>query len=933
MTLLRAGAWLGLWLCLAPLNSAHAAVSTSAVHVSVFRRTHFSLSLPIVDAFERLLRGGGTSYRMIRVENIASHFNGEQYSYRIPARLRLEEPMMFEDEDKGLAPSTLQVMTLEAEGGTFALVPPAPDFFEAFERATQNPDNYPSHRVTETRRGTAEVTRTPLPGGAEIQTLKFPDFRGVAQWRDTIAVVYKIRIGDNEHEAVFLYKTRGGEGRLAAALQRLREKIPGLLVLNRGEIFVSGQTKTTGTVAGFRFERMGVDAAVPGSGEMARLSDLLAYREASPTGVQFVAANLVYSTETQKTLLPPYTIFERAGKRIAVLGLVHPGRRSFLDVDHAVRVTVTDPLVAAEHWVPKLRKQADIVIALTNLSAGRNTQLKRRGYGLDLIAGDYMGTQSAHRARTTTAEDDVRGVYSDALLTTSDSPTVLSHVELRHRELPGRRYGLSARERHVPLDETLPDLEGFPKFQTAGYGVTLDTRPAILPSTRRLYPLGEGLERLHARDFWSMAASLAARRTGAEAGVLPRFSINRHVAGDVQEDMVRDWFRWDDRLAVFELSGASLRQLLAEVRRQEKPGQSPPAGGYRIAAGGLGAGDRIHGVPIDSGARYRVAGTQRLLADAAGIPGLGSATQVKILGSLRDSVIAELRRGVRVGWDDKKYRELLLGRPVIETALWRVNFRDINLNVSNTKVVGDEAFAAVPNARVQAFDELLIGAGSKIDVEYLRGLYKWTNTLEAEYSKSKLSPPGRAVILNTPKNRLWFRTLGTLRLGSFPYGWIGKSFGPSFGLEYEGHLERLPLTRRRHIVSVLPGVELYDGSVLRSVQLAGNIRRDFTPLVPRNNYGTRLRALLSRKLKGTTLQGELLSNYFVRTPQDTNQDLRLEMNAILKLHVPIYKDFSVAPFIDFYYFMLKVRPVTGYSSIMGLSLSFSRLWKPQYEGL
>jgi hypothetical protein len=57
----------------------------------------------------------------------------------------------------------------------------------------------------------------------------------------------------------------------------------------------------------------------------------------------------------------------------------------------------------------------------------------------------------------------------------------------------------------------------------------------------------------------------------------------------------------------------------------------------------------------------------------------------------------------------------------------------------------------------------------------------------------------------------------------------------------------------------------------------------------------------------------------------------VEGDANAKLDIPIRKHLSVAPFVDFYWFGLKTQPRYGYSLMTGLSIGFSRLWKPQYE--
>lgn len=913
----------------------------TTLHIAAFRRTHFELSLPILEPFERMLQEGGTDFVLLRVENLSSHFNGEEYTYRLPERFLsgLVQSGLFEEQETRTGPERAELQVIETGGGYFAFVPPNPELMGRLLALVRDRRGYHHGRVPRSRLSRATLTRTSLADGSEIHALKIrsPEEVRSLQWRSTVALIYKIQYRGREFDAVFLYKTLGGEGRLASALEELREQYgPELLVLNRGEVFVGGATKTTGTLAGYRFEGMGVQASVVGTGELVRLKDLFAYRSerGADEGVHFLSANLVYSSDTTRTLLPTHRIFQVEGKRVAVLGLTRPAYGKFLAAEESQIYTVKDAIQTAREWVPRLREEADIVLVLSNLTTSANEKLRRSVPGIDVIVGDTFQFRTDSALPTTYRTDPERGPSQIALLITGDWPSVLSHVEIEHRPLGGGHYSLSVREDHILLDESFPDREGYPKFNPLGYGVSADTGPPILPAARRLY-LGKqtaGIARLDSRDFWNLGASLAAESLGAEAAFVPVWGIRQRTTGDFRESLVRDWFRRQDRFVVFQLPGSALSALISEVRRQEGGGPIPP-GGLRMAVGGVGAGNTIHGVAVEAKAFYRVAATRRLLALGRQYPAFGGVSRSKSMAPVDEVILSRLRSAAHEGWPAERYRPLLEGRAVRERGLWRVNFRDVSLNVSNTKVVRDDVFDNVPNARVNGFDELLIGSALKTNIEYLRGPLKWANILEVEYSKSRLSPPGRPRILNTPQNRLSFRTAGTRRVGSFPWHWAAKSYGPSFGVEYEGHVERVPLQRRKHIVSILPGAEFYGGSFLSSVEISGNIRRDFTPRTPVNQYGFRMRSTFGKRLGKSVFLGDFWANFFIKTSQDTAQDLKFEVNAKVKLNLPLYKSFSLAPFIDFYYFVLKIRPITGYSTITGLSLSFSRLWKPQYEPL
>jgi hypothetical protein len=273
------------------------------------------------------------------------------------------------------------------------------------------------------------------------------------------------------------------------------------------------------------------------------------------------------------------------------------------------------------------------------------------------------------------------------------------------------------------------------------------------------------------------------------------------------------------------------------------------------------------------------------------------------------------------------------GLPVAEPELWRINFRDISLNVRETKVQTSDAFSSVVNSRVQGSDELLIGETLKTDVELLHHSYKWTNTLEMEYAKDKISPRGQPSVTNVTSNRIMFLTLDTKRIGEIPYRWLAHSWGPSLGFEYDGEFQSTPGLPRKQVYSLFPGLEFFNGDVVKSLETTGVIKRDLSRTPPNTQTGLRARALVSTTIGtgGAKLNGELWNNYFFLTHSDNASDLRLEGDANAKLTVPIRKYLSIAPFVDFYWFGLKTQPAYGYSLTMGISIGFSRLWKPQYE--
>lgn len=873
------------------------------IHILSFGRAEHSVSNPLVSSWEAFLRA--EKLGVAGAENVPAAANGEQYAFEAgPAE-------------------TAPAAPLETSGGFFLLIPPDPALMERFEAFVRRPRGASDRRPPRLQRRRAALVSSGPEGRSLTLTLADSATPRAASWSESVALVYRLESGQ---KAVFLHKTRGGLGRVAAVAERLRERWGAdVLMLSRGDVF--GHRSSSGHAAGAAMTRLGVHAVVPGAAEWARLDEILAGQGGEKT--LYLAANLKSAPGARG--LAGRTVFEAGGLRVGVFGLSAEANARSLSGTNARSYELTDPLEAARDAVAALRGESDVVVALSNLTPSQNARLRARVPGIDVVVGDSLPSDPDSELETLTADDPERGPDDAALLVTADAPAVVTHLTLRYDDIGEGRYGLGAREERLALDESLPDLPGYAPFHYEAYGVDASLAPPLLPAARRLSPDGRGASGIRDLDFWRLAASLTAESFGAEAAFLPVQPVEERTTGDFREGMVRSWFVAPDRVVIVQLGGGALSRLLSDARRTESPDAAIPPGGLRLAVGGVGKGEKIHGVSVDHRSSYRVAVTERVLAQSEQFSSLAGAKVEETGPALEESVVSSLRAASAAGWAPDRYRSLFSGAPTRESGLWRINFRDVNVNISNTKVVSEPALAGVSNARIRGFDELLIGGLSKTDAEYVSGRAKWTNTLEMEYARSRLRPPGQREILSTPKNSLEARTSAALSVARFPVAWVAASVGPSLGVEYEGELERLPYTRRKHKVSVLPGVELFNGTLLRTVSLSANLQRDYTPPSPVNQYGARLRALMSAPVAGSMLAGELGTRYFFLTPHDTPQDLRLELDLSLKLHVPFFKRFTLAPYFDLLYVQHKVTPADGYSAVTGLSLGFSRLWKPKYE--
>lgn len=181
---------------------------------------------------------------------------------------------------------------------------------------------------------------------------------------------------------------RGGLARRATAIARRRESGTPVVLIDAGNTLFSGarqdlNAKSEGRLTVAAMNLMRYDALVLGPGELAagvgRLQARLAEAEFA-----VLSANVRLDGEL---LAEPYAVLERDGIRVAVLGLTAAANTSADD-----RLEVADPLAAASRHVPRLRRDADVVIVAANMGRGSESALEAAVAGADLIInGGYAG--------------------------------------------------------------------------------------------------------------------------------------------------------------------------------------------------------------------------------------------------------------------------------------------------------------------------------------------------------------------------------------------------------------------------------------------------------------------------------------------------------------------------------------------------------------
>ncbi len=108
-------------------------------------------------------------------------------------------------------------------------------------------------------------------------------------------------------------------------------------------------------------------------------------------GFPFLCANL----ETQNLNVLPYTIIQKNGLKVAFLGLITQDMPLLVPTENLVGIKFLNIVDTAQKWVPFLKKNADIVVALTHIgfdplaTSIDDQHLAKMVSGIDLILGGH----------------------------------------------------------------------------------------------------------------------------------------------------------------------------------------------------------------------------------------------------------------------------------------------------------------------------------------------------------------------------------------------------------------------------------------------------------------------------------------------------------------------------------------------------------------
>jgi 2',3'-cyclic-nucleotide 2'-phosphodiesterase (5'-nucleotidase family) len=348
---------------------------------------------------------------------------------------------------------------------------------------------------------------------------------------------------------------------MAAAIERVRaeNKAAGVytLVFNGGDM-ISGtpfSSRYRGEAEEKAMDAMGIDALVVGNHDFDFGRDVLE-RMTKDKGFKALSAN-VRKKDTGKLLVDPYAVFDLAPDlKIAVIGITHPGTALMTTPESVADLVFEDPVKTAKKYTRKLKKENNIVIALTHEGVDNDARLAKKDKNISLIVGghDHVREESYCIAikKTIACETPANGTYLGRI-----------DFTVNGKEIEGLKYSL------VPLVGKTED----PKVKKilAPYiaSVEKEMKEVIGVATK---------DYIHKRadpgvttDMGRFVTTALKESTGADIALYNRGGIRGSIKkGNITRGMIEEIAPFDNRVVLVSLKGADIDGMRDKVKKRGK---------------------------------------------------------------------------------------------------------------------------------------------------------------------------------------------------------------------------------------------------------------------------------------------------------------------------------------------------------------------------
>ncbi|WP_424243976.1 hypothetical protein Dip510_001162 [Elusimicrobium posterum] len=255
---------------------------------------------------------------------------------------------------------------------------------------------------------------------------------------------------------------------------------------------------------------------------------------------------------------------------------------------------------------------------------------------------------------------------------------------------------------------------------------------------------------------------------------------------------------------------------------------------------------------------------------------------------------------------------------------WELDLKKLSLNITSTEVKNAEYYQGFADSRLTADSQTLIQGFLDLRGNYYSTSYLWANTLLSEYGRTKIRPVAGETTKSESVDRIMLTTDYTRRMWDVENFLGGFEAGPFAKLGYETEFTKNDGDRKQVGRGKL-GAKVFEGKYIKSLYAAVVGKADWTYSPTSENLAWETGFNVEQPIREgvKAVYSSMYRQYFHRS-ESRETDVKRELELSARMDVAVYKNLSVAPFINYYLAQADHFDKTGQNMYVGVSFSFAQ---------
>jgi hypothetical protein len=263
-----------------------------------------------------------------------------------------------------------------------------------------------------------------------------------------------------------------------------------------------------------------------------------------------------------------------------------------------------------------------------------------------------------------------------------------------------------------------------------------------------------------------------------------------------------------------------------------------------------------------------------------------------------------------------------------DVAGWQLDLKRLSLNLTSTQVKNADQYAGFSDSRLNADSQTLVQGFSDFEASFSAPKYLWSNEFIAEYGKATIKPQQGEETKTESADRIIFTSDIAYKIWKAENFLGGFDAGPMANVSYETEFTSQEEMPYRKLLRGRLGAKAFEGKYVKSLYGAIVFEEDFTYPTNSTNTAWEVGLKIEQPMReGVKASYGLSFRDYLSHSEDLPANLDYTFEANARMDVLVYKNLTIAPFVNYYMAQGKYTESLGQNLYAGVSFSFSRILK------